>query len=181
MPSDSELFEAIGLKPPGSPEHAQNIAYFIALGLFTHVWAYWECIFDICIFVIYHRSLEGKTIDKKRPLALARKLRYFRKAHASIPALKPYAEGAESLAHCIEMMSDLRHTIIHSAHSPTNTPLVREFRRILPEDIGDRALEKRHKLDHQTIIEAAKMINTLLAPSMQYAELLMKLFPKQND
>jgi hypothetical protein len=181
MSSDSEFFEAIGLKPPGPPEHAQTVAYLIALGAFTHVWAYWECIFDICIFIIFHRSPEGKTIDKKRPIALARKLRYFRKAHASISELKPYADGAQSLANCIEMMSDLRHTIIHSAHAPTDTPLVREFRRILPDDIGDRVLEKRQKLDHQTMLDAAKAINTLLPPTMQYAQLLTRLFPKRED
>jgi hypothetical protein len=182
MSSESELFEAIGLKPPGSPEAAQNVAYILSLGMFTHAWAYWECIFDICIFVIYHRTPQGKTIDKKRPMALARKLRYFRKAHASIPELKPYAESAESLANCIEMFSDLRHTIVHSAHAPTDTPLQRQFRRILPDDVGgDRVLEKRQTLDHQTIIEASKAIGTLLAPTMQYAQLLMKLFPKENE
>jgi hypothetical protein len=182
MLSDSDFFEAIGLKPPGSTETAQHVAYFASLGAFVHVWAYWECIFDICIFVIYHRSPQGKTIDKRRPLALARKLRYFRKAHASIPALKQYADGAEKLAGFIERMSDLRHTIIHSANAPMETPLVREFRRILPDDItGDRVLEKRQKLDHQTIFEAAKLVTTLLAPTMTYAKLLMGLFPKDKD
>lgn len=176
----SELFEAIGLKPAGSPETTLNIAYFISLGIFTHVWAFWEHIFDLCVVVIYQRSPLGKKIDKKRPVtSLERKLRYFRKAHASIPKLKPYMDGAEKLAHCIEMMSGLRHTIIHSAHVPADTPMVREFRRMLPSD--DLLLIKKQTLDHHTIIEAAKMVNGMLAPTLTYAKLLMNLFPEKDS
>ncbi len=178
MSSDDELFEAIGLKPPYT--HSKDILlYYVSLGAFMHVWSFWEYIFDLCIAIIYQRSPHGKTIDKKRPLMLARKIRYFRKAHASIEELKPSAKAAESLTNCFEKMGEFRHTIIHSAQGYTESPLVHEFRRMIPDD--GLLLEKHVKLDRLQIMEGAKLISTMLAPTQQYAQLLMDIFPKQES
>lgn len=179
MSSDFDVFEAIGFKNPNDPKIKQLIAYYIAIGAFMHAWAFWEYILDLCVAIIYMRSAVGKTIDKKRPvISLERKIRYFRKAHASIEELKPYIKMAESIANCYEKMGWFRHTVIHSAQGFTDSPLSREFRKMMPAD--DLLLEQHLTLSHLQIVEGAKLVSSMLVPTQKYAELLMKIFPKEN-
>jgi hypothetical protein len=180
MSSDWDVFEAIGYKSPDDPKMKGIIAYYIALGAFMHVWAFWEYAFDLCIAIIYTRSDEGKTIDKKRPvISLERKIRYFRKAHISIEKLEPYRTAGESIANCFEMLGKFRHTVIHSAQGYTDSPLVREFRRMIPAE-GEQLLENHAIVNHHQIVEGSKLIIRMIEPTTKYAELLMKAFPKDN-
>jgi hypothetical protein len=177
MSSDFDVFEAIGFKTPDDPNLKPLIGYYIALGAFLHAWAFWEYILDLCAAIIYMRSPAGKTIEKKRPvISLQAKIRYFRKAHASIEELKPYATMAESIANSYEKMGWFRHTVIHSAQGFTDSPLSRQFRKMMPAD--DILLEQHLTVSHSDIIESAKLISRMLAPTQKYAELLMKVFPK---
>jgi hypothetical protein len=178
MSSDFDVFEAIGFKTPDDPNIKPLIAYYIALGTFLHVWAFWEYILDLCVAIIYLRSAAGKTIGNKRPvISLQRKIRYFRKAHASIEELTPYIKMAESLANCFEKMGEFRHTVIHSAQGYADTPLSREFRKMIPAD--DLLLEQHLTLSHSDIVEGAKLISRMLGPTKQYADLLATIFPKE--
>src|ERR1700683_1049959 len=69
MSSDWDPLETTGLNPDSSnPKTKELIAYYVALGAFTHVWSFWEYIFDLCIAIIYQRSKLGKNIGKKRPV-----------------------------------------------------------------------------------------------------------------
>jgi hypothetical protein len=178
MSSDFDVFEAIGFRTPDDPNIKPLIAYYIALGAFLHAWAFSEYILDLCVAIIYMRSAQGKIIEKKRPvISLERKIRYFRKAHASIEELKPYTKMAESIAHFYEKMGWFRHTVIHSAQGFTDTPLSREFRKMMQAD--DLLLEQHVTLSHADIVEGAKLIRRMLAPTKQYADLLAKIFPKE--
>ncbi len=178
MSSDTEFFAAFGLEPPKNPEMAHLVTYYMALGMFTHAWSLWEYILDLMIATIYHRSAQGKAIESNKPLMLAPKLRYFRKAHASIPELKPYAKLAESIANTFDKMSWLRNTIVHSAQGHTESPLVRDFRKPMSDDFNFN--EQRLKIDYRDILKAVKLISNCVGPSSKYAQQLIEIFPEKE-
>jgi hypothetical protein len=184
MSSELDFFEVIGLKPD-DPKLKEIVAYCAALGAFMHVWGFWEYMFDLCIAIIHARSSDGTIVDKKRPvISLERKVRYFRKAHASIERLKPYQAAGESIANSIEKMGAFRHMVIHSAQDYTNSPLV-QFTKMLPDDElmplpPGKIREMRIKLTHHQILEGAKIIGTMLTPMGEYMRLLLKTFPKEH-
>ncbi len=187
MSSEWDFFEAIGYKSPDDPKMKEVVAYYMALGAFMHAWAFWEYTLDACIAVIHTRSGAGHTIDQKRPvISLERKIRYFRKAHISIEKLKPFKTASESIANSIEKMGEFRHTVIHSAQGYTDSPVVLELRKMLPDDeemalIPGKIREMHVKLTHHQILEGAKIIGTLLPHMGQYIQLLLKTFPKEHS
>lgn len=187
MSSEWDFFEAIGYKSPEDPKMKEVVAFYMALGAFMHAWGFWEYTLDICIALIHSRSDNGKTIDKKRPvISLERKIRYFRKAHVSIEKLKPLSAVGESLANSFEKMGEFRHMVIHSAHSYTNSPLVGEFRKVIPDDeqmaLAPGKLREMHfTLTHHQILEGAKLIGTILPGMGNYIQSLLKIFPKEHS
>jgi hypothetical protein len=173
-----ESLELLGIKITGKPESIQLAHYYLTLGAFTQAWATLEYIFDLCVATIYHRAPGGKFCGRRQPMALTRKLDYFRDAHRKIDELKKLAKTAEHIATFIEKVGGVRHLIIHSVQVRAAATYVYQARRAVPHT--NKYMEARGNIDYRQIAKLTLEIAKRLQPMTAYAQLLIDTFPNRQ-
>lgn len=86
--------------------------YHAWVGLYITTWGGAEVMLDSLIHLLY-AHFNAASVDAERPLALARKLRFLRKAAQKLDVLKPERKEIASLTDFLSTESDFRHDLVH--------------------------------------------------------------------
>ncbi len=89
----------------------ENSAYFQCVGQITAGWASLEYQLDWTnkLFMLFG----GDAIEAHLPVSLKPKVRFFRKCHIQLPALRDYSQDGLTIAGRISGLQDRRHDVIH--------------------------------------------------------------------
>ena len=142
--------------------------FYLSLGYFTAHWSFAEYALDLCIALVFH-SFGGKTIKRKLPKTLDRKIEFCRLCQDGLPILKghPLAD----LADRFDAISSKRHTLIHGIAINWGE---RAIEMVKIRHTPDMHVEERSSTDPKQIMQLSGDALSLCTDTMLYAGRLLR-------
>lgn len=141
------------------------------LGVITHSWAGLEVTLDLVNWAIASHQIEKEPF----PVALSRKVRFFRDAHNKNPLLRPIRSEAAAIADAIAEAGKLRHDLIHGfVRDGMHQPILTIYKHYVPRGADSHNMYTDEvSVSREQLFELGRTIHDLGDRLARHADILV--------